>query len=319
MKAPMARTIQAAALTAALLAYSCAGFAVPQLQLDILDGWYDTTTETIVTDANKFSLFAYFTPNGNDNGFGNSGGCGTPDCKNPSISDNFFLSIALTPQASPTTNPLPDGSFDVTHNGNTTTTQVVEDMVYGTPPIEANGTAGFDAGDLPKHDIFPTFFSEIQFNFSSSLQSGIYDTSVNTGQGPITGTGMYYQEFVIDKSELDSIYQLHFDLYNEAYKTAWIQDTYYTYETVCAKYNKWTHECTQTKTVKICHYTYKQVVTDTDVCLFAPFSHDAQTVPPVPEPAPLALVGTGLLLMCVAVKAHGRRRRPSPARVPRVT
>ena len=114
-------------------------------------------------------------------------------------------------------------------------------------------------GDLPKHGIFPTYFSEFEFQFSSSNQISAYNTMQRAIFGssiPASGTGMYYAAFTIDTSLLDPNYVIHFDLYNTKLKKG----------------------------------------IDIDVTQFAPFSHDAESRhQEVPEPSTVLLLGSGLV------------------------
>ena len=225
--------------------------AVPLLQLDIAGGSYDAETETIVTSDDVFTVYAYATPQ--------------PHASSV-LGRTLFLSIALTPETGPAN--VAAGSFTV----NGVSYAATSDMTYGVPPIETNGTASHDGGDLGQHGIFETFFVEVPFVLTSaSPTSGAYDTQDAAGQGPMAGLDMYYAAFQIDRRALPRDYQLHFDLYA----------------------------------------TQSGQALDRDIAFFAPFSHDAATagrLVPVPEPTVAVLFGSALALLCGAT--HSRRAHP---------
>lgn len=215
-----------------ILSITGKGLAIPKLQLDIAGGTYDSSTETIVATGSTFTLYAYLIPN-NFN----------------LLSDTYYISAAIAPKIGPVDANI--GSFKF----NGTTINATSDMTYGVPPLETiTSLQGWDSGDLPKHGIYPTYFSEFGFQFNSANQIAEYNTAdraISGGSIPTSGTGMYYAAFTIDTSLLDPNYVLHFDLYNEKLKGL-----------------------------------------DVDVTHFAPFSHDAQSVP---EPSTVLLLGSGLI------------------------
>lgn len=257
MKNIFSRT-RAVALTACLGFAAGTANAVPVLQLGIAGGTYNWSTQTVVATSSSFSLFAFLEPNSSN-----------------TLSDTYYLSMAITPQIS---TPADLGSF--TFNG--TTVNVTSDMTYGTPPID-EFSASADAGDLPSHGMFPTYFKEVGFSFSSSNQSGVFNTQDHPGWGPQAGSGMYYASFDIDTSNLVTGYAIHFDLYN-------------------------TTLCTRSKANCAGNI-------DTDLTKFAPFSHDAQSMTSVPPPPPpavpepetyaLLLAGLGLLGFTALRKKRG--------------
>jgi hypothetical protein len=212
--------------------------AVPVLQLDIDGGVYDDVTETIVTSDGTFTLYVLGTPEGN---------VSTSDL----LGTTFYVSIALTPQSGP--GAVDFGSFEF--NG---TTYTSADMTYGVPPIEADGTAAHDGGDLGQHDVFQTFFAEVAFTFDPADVSGTYNTADDPG-GPISGSGSYFAAFSVDVSGLAAGFGLHFDAYSKQ---------------------------------------PGQSVPDLDTDLFAPFSHDAAFRPgnPIPEPSAALVFGAALLV-----------------------
>jgi len=213
--------------------------AVPTLQLDIVGGVYDNATETVVTGSNQFSLVAY------------GGG------RKFDLNDDYYISIAVTPQIGP---DLVDfGSFSFGSN-----TYNMNDMVYGTPPIEnANFLQPHDGGDLGGHGVYPTLFAEYEFNFSSLQKSASVNTQDVTGSDPTSNPGndLFYMLFNVDVTNLLAGFNLHFDLYNSV--------------------------------------VAGRRTGDIDIDSFAPFSHDAGTVTEVPEPAPLMLLGLGMLALAL--------------------
>ena len=134
------------------------------------------------------------------------------------------------------------------------------------------------------HGVFDTYFIQNTFNFTGAPTTASVDTQSNPGYDPTatSGTDLSYLQFDVDVSGLAAGYGLHFDLYNLSI-------------------------CTTDK-------GQCQVAGDADQSQFAPFSHDAEYVPPggtpspgpVPEPATLALFGLGAIAMGVTRR---RKRR----------
>ncbi len=235
-------------LTLLMILTAATVFAIPTLQLDIAGGTYDSTpsVRTIIAPGNPFTLYAYLIPN-----------------RWNTLADSYYISMAVAPQRHTAGNL---GSFTF----NATTVNVTSGMTYGVPPLETylGNTAAFDAGDLPQHGIFETYFYEYGFQFNSANQISLYNTqgrAISGGSIPTTGTGMYYVALTVDTALLDPRYVVHFDLYNTALKRS---------------------------------------ITDLDVTQFAPFSHDAQSTTRVPEPHTLLLLGSGLLGLAL----YGRKR-----------
>lgn len=244
-------------LIAGLLMTSSSAFAIPTLQLDIAGGIYDSTTETIIKSGNTFDVYAYgIQPNGNN----------ATDIK----TIQYYLSAALSGPSGPV--PLGNvnlGSFTYDLGSGAIAVNVTSGMVFGTPPLEVTLQA-FDNGDLSKHGIFPTYFTEITLpKFTAGRQITAYNTQDRAIAGTsidLTGTGMFYQKVNFDLTNLATGYDLHWDLYSVDVKNG-----------------------------------------DFDVDDFAPFSHDAESIrddipppppPPdenVPEPTALWMLGLGLL------------------------
>jgi hypothetical protein len=250
----MKRTLLGLMALAAVTLVANVASAAPMLQLDIAGGTYDEATQTIVTSDSEFTVYAYANT-------GNS-----PLRYASLLTQTYYLSIALTPATGPAHAAI--GSFEV----NGTVYDATADMTYGVPPIEADGTAAHDGGDLGQHGVFETFFVEIPFQMSLSRMSGEYDTAEDPGSGPISGWDMYYTAFVIDRAGLPAGYELHFDLY-----------------TVEARTSGGGNPLTRPRNT-----------TDRDIARFAPFSHDAGTItrtgPPVPEPSAALIFAAGLLV-----------------------
>ena len=171
--------------------------AYPALQLDIAGGYYDGTTQTIMTNSNTFTLYALFDTNARPGSA-------------PSLTSTFYISAALEPVTSTAANL---GSFSV----NGLNTNVTSDMTYGTPPIELFGEATTDPGDLAPHGQYPTFFREFAFTFNPLNTTGSYNTAETPGgiTANLGGTGFVYAAFQVDMTGMNPNYALHFDLYNE--------------------------------------------------------------------------------------------------------
>src|SRR3989304_4232030 len=126
------------------------GYAVayPTLQLDIKDGYYDSSTETIVASDNPFTLSALL----------------IPDFKN-SLTDTYYISAAVVPMIGPDGEVLGSFSFNgddiISVNRSSTIQNVIDvtgNMVYGVPPFEIAVNQLKDKGDLQKHGIYYTYF-----------------------------------------------------------------------------------------------------------------------------------------------------------------
>mgnify|MGYP000143700921 CR=1 FL=1 len=130
-------------------------------------------------------------------------------------------------------------------------------MIFGVPPIEDDGTAGKDGGDLGKHHVYKTYFLEQDFQFTGSNTSDRYNVAEDPGDvTDYSGTRMLYESWEIDITHLAEGYGLHFDLYHKSYLSN----------------------------------------TDLDIDLKAPFSKDATTgITRVFEPPSIALLVLGLI------------------------
>jgi PEP-CTERM motif len=232
--------------------------AIPLLQLDMKGGVYDPATETIVAPGGSFELYAILTPQTN----------ATAAEMAALLADTYYVSVGITPQLN-TASSL--GSFTFGQTGTTpTTVDVTADMTYGTPPLESFlSLQGFDPGDLAKHGVYPTYFSQFEVHFTAVNTTLAYNTANNPGGLTPSSTGTaYYVSFKGDSSLLAAGYNLHFDLYSTEVLN-------------CGK-----------KGFPLCK--------DVDINKFAPFSHDAETTERVPEPSSALFAALGLAAAGIA-------------------
>jgi hypothetical protein len=257
------RLLRVGLVFCALATWGKAAQAEPVLQLDIIGGYYDDVTDTIISNGPTFQLVALLTPEGGDD-------------VDALLDDTYYISAAITPQVGPVSSSIGSFTFDGTP------VSATSGMNYGTPPLDL--VEGHPDAQLGGHGIYPTFYSEFEFQFSAANRATTYNSETDPG-GLVTNPlgGSYYALFTVDATALDDGYQLHFDLYNSFVKR----------EAQCQTQRR---RGVSTTTCS---------PEDIGVEDFAPFSHDAESgeLTPVPEPATLSLLALGLGASAV------RRRR----------
>lgn len=173
--------------------------AYPLLQLDILGGYYDQATQTVIADGQEFTLVALLSPRAD----------ASPADIAAFLADTYYISAALSPDPGPAHTQV--GSF----RWNGTNYDVTGDMTYGTPPLE-DLSADLDMGDMQDHGIYPTHFREFSFRFDENNRTIGYDTADHRGGlMPTTETAnvSYFATFNIQTS-IAAPNVLHFDLYS---------------------------------------------------------------------------------------------------------
>ncbi|MBL4574140.1 MAG: choice-of-anchor N protein [Gammaproteobacteria bacterium] len=124
-----------------------------------------------------------------------------------------------------------------------------------------------EPGDLAPHSVFNTFFLELEFLFSASMTTATVNTQDSPDHVP-TGLG---GDLYYQSFDLDVSNLLPgFGLHFDLYNSEFIAG-------------------------------------DVDIDNFAPFSHDAGTAEPVPEPTTISLLALSLLTIAGLAR---RRRRP---------
>lgn len=171
--------------------------AVPALQLDIIGGTYDATTQTVISNGPSFTVVALATATGNTS---------AADI----LAETYYISAAFlsAPAQSAGFNA---GSFSV----DGTTVQATDSgLDYGAPPLDAANNA-----NLPSHGLFPTYFHEIAFSFDGNDTTTTYNSQDDAGAGLLdeNGNGTYFVKFEINVAGLAGEV-LHFDLYNTKVK-----------------------------------------------------------------------------------------------------
>ncbi len=181
------RPLTLLALAASFLGARSA-WAIPTLQLDIVGGIYNTTTETTVATGPIFTLRALL------------------NTTSPNFSRVYSISAAIEPQLAQL--PVPNfGNFTV----DGVLFSATNNTQWGRPPVDVLDTS---SGNLPMHGMFPTYYGEIDFTFDSAHTVASYNTADHTSS---PGT-LYYHDFVINATGLLNPYDVHFDLYDEAVK-----------------------------------------------------------------------------------------------------
>ncbi|WKJ89434.1 choice-of-anchor N protein [Methylomonas montana] len=250
--------------------------AIPYLQLDISPGTYVTGSADTVATSNPFTLYGLIDTSGNG-----TDGNGNNNKVTFDQNDDFFISIAILGLQ---TGQTSFGSFEF---GGISFNSLSSQFKFGAPPDPT--------GDLAKHGIYNTWFTEVLFNLPANLDPiNVLEYNVQTDPGdPVFNTSgtLAAISALVDISNLNAGLTLHFDFYTT--KLEQIPGT-----------------GTPNKPAEF------RVAIDQ----FAPFSHDATSciagdtncggddLPPerIPEPSAVALLGIGLLGMGLARK--GRRQ-----------
>jgi hypothetical protein len=85
-------------------------------------------------------------------------------------------------------------------------------MFWGRPPLQNDSFA--KPKDLQKHGFYETYYLEFQVSFALAPQCGNYNVQSEVGDpSTFMGSGLYYQSFDVDVSDLAAGYGFHFDLY----------------------------------------------------------------------------------------------------------
>lgn len=170
--------------------------AVPELQLDIIGGSYDNTTETVISNASAATVVALRTLSGSE-----------AAQSDEILSETAYMSMAALKSNGDAVGleELNGALIDI--NGVTFTEQ---EFLFGTPP---DGAA--QNKDLPSHSVYETSFLEMAFQFSAENQTAEYNTAETPGASSLYlgGLGSFFKEFTVSVATLADDVYLHFDLY----------------------------------------------------------------------------------------------------------
>ncbi len=226
--------------------------ALPYLQLDVLNGTYNSAktglfSEDSLPTSKSFTLRGLIDPSK-----------GTPS------DDSFRISIAILNTAFDVTSTAFDfGTFDF---GGITYSNSTSGIQWGTPPSE--NTA--NNGDIAPHGIFDTTYFETSVNLIVNQTVSAYNVDGSTLDQVDVGKSLYYIDSLVNTTNLNANYYLHFDFY-----------------TVGSNF----------KVVDFAPYSH-----DASSCVSGSAScgPGTGTTPTIPEPTQLALLGVGFLGMALA-------------------
>ncbi len=186
----MKKTLILILALSAMLIWNNPVSATPYLQLDISNGTYiGGSEETVFSTTNPFTLYALIN---SDSQFYGPG-------------ETYYISAAISPQ-------IDEGADLGSFSFAGTAVDVTDDMIFGTPPSEATS----NSDDLSSHGIYDTYYKEFEFTLDPSEKATDYNSQDSPGglvENP-DGT-LYFQDFFVDLTGLDSGYSVHFDLYTK--------------------------------------------------------------------------------------------------------
>jgi hypothetical protein len=208
-----------------VLVVASGAHAIPDLQLFIDGATYDWHSQTWVTTSGGFDLYVV--------------------SANHSKND-VIVSMALAQGDDPSVAAV-NFAGDPIENS---------DWVWGYAPIGNEPDEWNGGEDLPRHGIFPTWYSEVH-------------------------TGAYNRGSRVGNTQPDS----HGDFWNPATG----------HGTTSARGQFKMFHVTTGGSFTFVHFDAYTLNSDGSIDRFAPFSHDAEAGSPVPEPGTLALFGAGLL------------------------
>lgn len=189
------------------------------------------------------------------------------------LDDVFYISAALVSNMLEPIEENSTGNYG-SFSFNGTTFQVTADMIYGTPPIGAAKNT-----NLPDHGIFPTFFKE--FSFADHVLFPTADYNFYDGSA---------DEYDAQEDWGGTAGGLTPNPDGPLYYSMFSVDT----SALNADY--------------AIHFDLYTKNIDGTLNEFAPFSHDAQSGPPVPEPATMVLFGTGLAGLAAMRRKNAERQ-----------
>lgn len=181
MKRKFFLSITALSITFLLSSFA---YAIPTLQLDIVGGVYNTTTQTTVSTSDTFELLALL-----------------KDSEGIDLTETYYLSIAIIPSLS-----ITQGGDYGTITVGETDIDVTGDMVWGTPPDSL-----LDGKELAPHGVYDTYYYEMAIQFSEDDVISGYNVADDTDSESAL---LYYVSLMVDVNGLADGYEIHFDLYN---------------------------------------------------------------------------------------------------------